>query len=546
MTVNELNVAVLAGAAVLLVAIVAVRLSVGTGMPSLLIYLGLGVLIGEAGLGLEFDDYQLTAVLGYAALALILAEGGLSTRWESVRPAVPAALVLATAGTTVSIVVTGVAAHYLLGFDWTTAMLLAAVLSSTDAAAVFSVLRRVPLPRRLTSVLEAESGFNDAPVVIAVVALTQAFGGQSTAPWWLLVLQAVAQLVVGAVIGLAVAALGASWLRAIALPSSGLYPIAVLSLCALAYGAAATLGTSGFIAVYVAGLVLGNVRLPHRSAVRGFAEGTGWIGQIGLFVLLGLVVRPSEVPDVVVPALGVGLALLLVGRPASVVLSLLPFRMPWREQAFLSWAGLRGAVPIVLATIPANARTPGTENLLELVFVLVVVFTVVQAPVLPAAARLLRLHGDETRGVEVEASPLGAIGAELLQVSVPRGSRMGGVAVFELRLPAGANVALVVRDGQAQVPTPQTVMRAGDELLVVTTAQARDAAEDRLRLVGLHGRLAQWRASQDGDPGRSPRGGGLARTARLLGRVPGARRLGLAPPGTGDGSQRGGRSGPAV
>jgi potassium/hydrogen antiporter len=496
MTLDELNLSVLAGAAILLVAVLAVRLAVGTGMPSLLIYLGLGVVLGESIGGINFDDYALTSVLGYAALALILAEGGLSTRWAGVKNAIPAAASLATVGTAVSIVVTGAAAHFLLGVDdWTLAMLIGAVLSSTDAAAVFSVLRRVPLPRRLTSLLEAESGFNDAPVVIAVVALTEVAKGHAAGPWWEHVVLAVVELAGGAAIGLTVAFLGASRLRVIALPSSGLYPIAVLSLCGLAYGAASVVHTSGFIAVYLAGLVLGNARLPHRLAVRGFAEGMGWIGQIGLFVLLGLVVRPSRLLEVVVPALVVGLALLLLARPLSVVVALLPFRVPWREQVFLSWAGLRGAVPIVMATIPVNAGAPGTDLLLEEVFVLVVVFTAVQTPVLPAMARLLNIGGDETRGLDVESSPLGALGAEVLQVTIGPGSRMNGVAVFELRLPPGSNITLVVRDHDAMVPTPQTVLKAGDELLVVVTEAAREETERRLQLVSRFGRLARWRAA---------------------------------------------------
>ena len=493
MSVDELNVAVLAGAAVLLVAVVAVRIATGTGMPSMLLYLGLGVLVGESGLGVRFNDLQLTSVLGYAALALILAEGGLSTRWSGVRRAIPPAAALATFGTAVSVAVMGVAVHLLLGFDWTLAFLVGAVLSSTDAAAVFSVLRRVPLPRRLTALLEAESGFNDAPVVIAVVVLTEAAIGESTGEWWVLVLLGVAELAGGTAIGLAVGFLGGARLRVVALPSLGLYPIAVLSLCGLAYGAAAVVGASGFISVYVAGLVLGNARLPHRPAVRGFAEGMGWLGQIGLFVLLGLVVSPSRLPESVVPAIVVGLALLLVARPLSVLVTLLPFPIPVREQLFLSWAGLRGAVPIMLATVPVVAGTPGTEQLFELVFVLVVIFTLVQAPTLPRVARLLRIKGEEARELEVEASPLGILDAEVLQVSIGKGSQLNGVAVFELRLPVGAEITLVVRDGEALVPEPNTALRSGDELLLVVTAGARDAAETRLRQVSQNGRLAQWR-----------------------------------------------------
>ncbi len=493
MTLDELNAAVLIGAAVVLLAVAAVRLAVGTGMPSLLIYLALGVIVGNSQLGVRLQDYELTGALGYAALALILAEGGLSTRWNHIRPVVAPAAALATVGTAISIVVTGAAVHWLLDVGWAYGFLVGAVLSSTDAAAVFSVLRRVPLPRRLTALLEAESGFNDAPVVIAVVVITGAMTGQATGPWWWYLLIAAAELAGGALVGVVIGYVGGLRLRAIALPSSGLYPIAVMALCLLAYGAASVANASGFLAVYVAALVLGNSRLPHRAAVRGFAEGLGWLGQIGLFVLLGLVVNLQALDDVLAPSLVTGLALLLVARPLSVFLTLLPFPTTWRQQVFLSWAGLRGAVPIVLATIPVAARAPGAQNLFELVFLLVVVFTLVQAPALPAVARWLKVQGDGAQDVELESSPLGRIGAEVLHVSIGRDSRLGGVALFELRLPVGANVTLIVRGDKTLVPEPRTVLRHGDELLLVVPESVRDRTEERLRAVSRSGRLADWR-----------------------------------------------------
>ncbi len=507
MSVEDLNLALLVGAAVLLVAIVAVRLAVGTGMPSLLLYLLLGVALGKDGLGVPFRDFELTQVLGYGALALILAEGGLTTRWSTVRGAMAPATALATVGTTVSVAAVAAGAHWLLGLPWPQAALLGAVVSATDAAAVFSVLRRVPLPRRLVGLLEAESGLNDAPVVLAVVALTQAASGGSDRPWWLVAVGAVLALVGGTMIGVAIGWVGAARLRAVALPASGLYPIAVMALCGLAYGAAAVLQTSGFIAVYTCGLVLGNRSLPHRQAVRGFAEGLGWLAQIGLFVMLGLLVSPAGVPAQIVPALVVGTVLLLVARPLSVLVAVVWFRYGWRDHVFLSWAGLRGAVPIVLATVPATAGAPGGDGLFELVFVLVVVFTLVQAPTLTAVARALRLAGDEALDLDVESSPLGALDAEVLEVRIGPSSQLHGVALFELRLPPGANVTLVVRDGTAAVPEPTTVLRHGDALLVVAAAAAREAAERRLRAVSRGGRLAQWHGTpDDGDPPRRTRG----------------------------------------
>lgn len=258
-------------AAVLLVAVVAVRLSSRSGLPSLLIYLGIGVALGQDGLGMRFDNAELTQVLGYAALVVILAEGGLGTNWRDIRPAVPAAAVLATLGVAVSVGITATAAHLLVGLDWRQALIIGAVVSSTDAAAVFSVLRRVPLPSRLTGVLEAESGFNDAPVVILVVAFSTA---GTVEHWYLLIGEIALELAIGAAVGLALGLLGSYAMRHLALPASGLYPIAVMAIAVLAYAGGALAHGSGFLAVYVASLVLGNTKLPHGPATRGFAEGS--------------------------------------------------------------------------------------------------------------------------------------------------------------------------------------------------------------------------------------------------------------------------------
>jgi cell volume regulation protein A len=528
---EQLGVYLLLGGIVLLCAVVAVRLSTKTGLPSLLLYLALGLLIGEGGLGVNFDDAHLTTTLGYIALILILAEGGITTDWPTIRPVVAPAALLATVGTGVSIAVAGYAAHAFLDLSWSLALLLGAAIASTDAAAVFSVLRRVPLPPRLVGMLEAESGFNDAPVVIAVVAMTEVALGHDAHAWPYLLGEAAAELAIGAVVGVAVGWLGSVALRRVALPAAGLYPIAVLGLAVGAYGAADVAHGSGFLATYLASLVLGNVRLPHGAAVRGFAEAFGWLAQIGLFVLLGLLAAPSRLAEQLVPALLTGLVLLLVARPASVLVSVSWFRIPVREQAFLSWAGLRGAVPVVLATVPVAAGVPGATRLFDLVFVLVVVFTLVQAPSLPWVARRLGLTGSlATVGLNVESSPLGALGADVLEVTVGPESRLHGVEVFELRLPAGANVTLVVREHaltrgnkvvrrttETFVPTPRTMLRHGDTLIVVTTAVARAETEARLTAVSAGGKLAKWSASGERVRGFRRIGGRGARRGIALG-----------------------------
>jgi NhaP-type Na+/H+ and K+/H+ antiporter len=494
----------LVGAIVVLCAVVAARTAHQIGLPGLLVFLGLGLALGEAGLGVRFDNAELARALGTGALVLILAEGGLTTNWAHARAAAPLAITLATVGVAVSIAVLAVACHWLLSFGWRDALLLSAVLAPTDAAAVFAVLRKLPLPPRLSGTLEAESGINDAAAVLAVTLLSgtamvhspvaaPGVAGAGTPAFAAAVGIVAYQLAAGALIGGVAGLVGAISLRRLALPASGLYPIAVLALIVAGYGVAWLAGASGFLAVYVAALVLGNARLPHRPATRGFAEGVAWLAQIGLFVMLGLLASPARLPRAILPALIVGSVLVLLARPAAVIMSSLPWRVPWRWQAFLSVAGLRGAVPIVLATIPMSEHVPGATRLFDLVFVVVVVFTLLQAPALPWAAwRLGVIRPDEPQEIDIEAAPLETIAADLLQVRIPDGSKLHGVEIFELRLPAEANVALIVRDGRGLVPQPGTTLRAGDSLLVVAAPKVRTQTERRLRAVGRAGKLAGW------------------------------------------------------
>ncbi|MCW2929846.1 MAG: antiporter [Actinomycetia bacterium] len=571
MTVGDLALESLVGAGTVIVAIVAARAAHGLGLPALLVFLGLGLALGEAGAGIRFSDSGQAEVFGLGALALILAEGGLTTNWGRARPAVGAALALATVGVVVSIAVTAGCAHWLLGFSWRPALLLGAVLAPTDAAAVFSVLRRLPLPPLLSGILEGESGLNDPPSVLAVTLLSSAGGHHPVA--WVVIGEITWELIGGLAIGLAVGFIGAFLVRRAALPASGLYPVAVIALVVVGYGAASLLAASGFLAVYVSAVVLGNARLPHGPATRGFAEGVGWLAQIGLFVMLGLLASPGRLPSAVGPALAVGVIVVFLARPAAVVAALAPLRawsrwrlprnwhlvpqplylphwrlrarrmvpvraasvqaahdasgalqdsraspaarkarastmsptspapsprtsgaaVSWRVQAFLSWAGLRGAVPIVLATIPLSARVPGATRLFDIVFIVVIVFTMLQGPTLPLVARLLGVVAPaEPLQIEVEAAPLEELHADLLQASVPSGSLLHGVEVYELRLPRTANLSLIVRDGEGLVPGPTTVLRTGDRLLIVCPAAVRRQVERRLRAVSRAGKLAGW------------------------------------------------------
>lgn len=490
--VDQLDQFVLIGAAVTFLAILAVRLSSRAGLPSLLIYLLMGVALGESGVGIGFEDAQLAQSLGFAALVLILAEGGLTTSWRETRPSMRLGLSLATVGIAVSVSIVAVGGHYLLGLPWELAVLLGAVCSPTDAAAVFSVLRVVPLPQRLVGSLEAESGLNDAPTVVLVTLIsTGAFVDHGVLGTAAII---VFELVAGVAVGLGVGFGGAFVMRRVALPSSGLYPLAVLTLTLLAYGSASALHASGFAAVYVSALVLGNSELPHRGATKSFAEGIAWLAQIGLFVMLGLLLSPGRISLATVgTALAAGLLLTFVARPISVAVSAVVQPLPWRELTFVSWAGLRGAVPIVLTTIPLSQGVDDAERLFDIVFVMVIVYTLLTGPTLPLAARVLRVaRRSEPRDLDLEAAPLERVAADLLQITISPVSRLHGVEVGELRLPVGASVSLVIRDGRTLVPEARTVLRHLDELLVVTPRRQREATESRLREVSARGRLAHW------------------------------------------------------
>ncbi|QIK71927.1 potassium/proton antiporter [Propioniciclava coleopterorum] len=489
----SLDAMLLFGAVVVLAAALAARLGSRLGLPSLLLFLGLGLAL-ELG-GIKMTDASLAHALGFAALVFILAEGGFTTRWVDIKGSLTVAGLLATVGVLVSIGLVATLCHLVLGLDLPQAVLIGAITAPTDSAAVFSVLRGLPLPARVRSVLEAESGLNDAPVVLLVSAATawtmgDVPGGGVAGVAGLIVVELVGGIILGALLGY----LGARLLKAVALPASGLYPLSALAVVVTAYGAGVVLHLSGFAAVYVAALILGNSALPHRNATRSFAEGVGWIAQIGLFVMLGMMARPELLTwQMVLESLIIGTFLTFVARPIAVAVCSVWFKVPWREQAFISWAGLRGAVPIIMATVPLAANAPSATRISEEVLVFVVVFTLLQGPTLPWVARRLGIVDDAAAmDIEVEIAPLDRIQADFMQVKVPDGSRLHGVTIGELRLPKFTVIAVILRDGHPIVPNALDRINAGDELMVVVPSALRAQTEKRFREVGRHGRLARW------------------------------------------------------
>jgi cell volume regulation protein A len=503
-TLDGLAQAVVIGGAVVLLAVVGVRFAGRLGLPGLLLYLGIGLLLGNVSTRVPFGpsigplDPELATVLGYAALIIILAQGGLTTRWSQLRPVLGPSIALATVGVAVSVTVVALPLIWFAGLDPRIAILLSAVLAATDAAAVFSVLRRVPILPRLRTLLEGEAGLNDAPVVVLVAVV--ASGAMTAAPW-LIPLVVVGELVGGGLIGILIG-LGTRWLLPrLALPAVGLYPIAVLTPIVAAYGIADLLHVSGFIAVYLSAVIVGSSSaLPHQRAVKGFSDGLAWVAEIGLFIMLGLLVDVSRLPAAIGIALAAALLLLVLGRPLSAIIALAPFRWPARCIAFVSVTGLRGAVPIVFAAIPLGLAMPGAEIVFDATFIVVLILTLVQTPALPWVARRLGVAVAQPAGeLDVDSAPLDGVNAVMLGLSIPKDSRLVGVFVREIGLPQPAAVSLVIRERSTLVPDSETRLRAGDQIVVVTTPRARDATERRLRAISREGRLAVWRGDAGDD-----------------------------------------------
>lgn len=499
MTDSTLYLLILAATGLLLVALIAIKLSHRLGMPVLLLFVGIGLLLGEDGLGIRYDDAELTRQVGTLLLAVILWEGGYTTRAASIRPVALRSVVLATVGVLVSVAVTSALVFWFFEVDLRTAVIFGAVASSTDAAATFAILRRLPVVHRIRQTLEAESGFNDPPVIVLIsVVISDAWLETSVVA---MLASAAFQLGVGAAVGLLVAWAGAGLLRLSALPASGLYPLGAAAIAMVAFAGAGFVGASGLLACYVAGLVVGNSGLPHHRTTIGFAEALAWLAQMGLFMMLGLLASPLRLLDAVLPALLVGAALTFVARPVSVLACLTPFRVPWREQLFISWGGLRGAVPIVLAAVTMASSVEGGRRIFDVVFVLVIVFTLVQGPTLPLVARLTGVvEPVATTEMTFESSALDNADVMVLKVTVGPGSRLHRVTVQELRLPDKVTVSMIVRDGEVLVPDGAAYLQTGDDLIFTAAPDVVGDVVRRLRAVDRGGRLGRWDEAQKGQP----------------------------------------------
>ncbi|HEU65331.1 MAG TPA: potassium/proton antiporter, partial [Chloroflexi bacterium] len=446
-----MNEYILIGASILLLMSVLVsKISDRLGIPALLLFLILGMLAGSDGPGgIYFDDPALAQFVGVVALVLILFSGGLDTEWNRVRPVIKEGLILSTLGVFITALVVGLFASVLLGFSLVEGLLLGSIVSSTDAAAVFSVLRSkgISLKGQLKPLLELESGSNDPMAIFLTVGLIQLITQPDLSPVNLIGLF-VLQMLVGAVLGYGMGRVMLFLVNRLKLGYEGLYPVLTLSLVFLTFGLTDAIGGSGFLAVYLAGIVLGHHDCIHKRSLLRFHDGLAWLMQIAMFLTLGLLVFPSRL----VPIIGIGLliagCLMFVARPVSIFVGLLSSALNWREKTFMSWVGLRGAVPIILATFPLLARIPQAELIFNVIFFIVLTSVLLQGTSIPLIARWLRVDAPaiSKRLYPIEYTPMGGLKSELKELPVPSNSHMAGKAIVELGLPADFLVILIARD----------------------------------------------------------------------------------------------------
>jgi len=464
---------------ILLAAVAAATVAGRAGVPVLVAFLGLGMVLGSDGLGgIDFSDVHLARTIGIIGLAIILFEGGITTPWRAIRPVLLPATMLSTVGVVVSTAITGVVAHAVFPLSWSASMLLGAVVASTDAAAVFSTLRVANVRRRLARVLEAESGANDPIAVALTIGLIQWVIDPSYGLGDLIVLVA-RQLSVGLVLGIAVGAASAWALARLPGPAVQFAPVATVAAGAIGFGLADVAGGSGFLAVYIVGLFVGNTATPMRRYLVSFHAGLAFLAQVGLFIVLGLLVFPSQLGPVILPGLALVAVLLFVARPAAVWLSTVFQGFDVRERTLLGWAGLRGAVPIVLATYPLAEGLPQSNTIFNAVFFVVLASALIQGPTLEPLARTLRLTGHRgTYQPPLEVAAVDSLGSGLLEFGVVDDSAVAGRYVRDLGLPRDALVAVVVRNGQALPPRGSTLIESGDRLYVLSRKESRRKVEE--------------------------------------------------------------------
>jgi potassium/hydrogen antiporter len=452
------------------------RLAGRAGVPIPLLFIGIGMLAGSEGIGgIAFDSYGLAFRLGIAALVLILFDGGLNTPLSSARQSLRPAAILATFGVVATALLVA-AVGALLGLPWPYALLLGATVSSTDAAAVFAVLRGsgLHLKKRVGTTLEMESGLNDPMAVILTMAMTTAILSD-TFNLWTVAWQVVVQIGVGLALGYGFGYAARFVLKRLRLPAAGLYPVLTTAMALAAFGLPTLFYGSGFLTVYIVGVLLGNETVRYRAGILRVHDALAWLSQVAMFLVLGLLVYPSELYGVAWMGLGLALALAFVARPLAVLASLAFFKYPLKELTYIGWVGLRGAVPIILATFPVLAGAPGSRLIFNLVFFIVVVNAIVPGSTVRWVTRKLDLVGDSppkpSAVLEINSSQ--PLKGDILSYFIHQASAACGASLVDLSIPPDAVVALIVRGDQLVAPRGGTKLLAGDHVYVFCRPEDR-------------------------------------------------------------------------
>jgi len=463
---------ILIGATVLFLSIVASKTSGRLGVPALVIFLFIGMLAGVEGiLGIPFRDFAAAQKLGTVALVFILFSGGLDTKFESIRPVIGHGLTLATVGVVVTALATGLFVWKFTGFSLMEGLLLGAIISSTDAAAVFSVLRskNIGLRGRLRPLLEFESGSNDPMAYFLTISMISLIESQETG-FWHITIQFLIQMSLGLIYGGIFGKVSVWIINKIKLDYDGLYPVLTMTMVLLTYAISSLTYGNGFVATYVMGLVLGNSSFIHKKSLMKFYDGQAWLMQIIMFIMLGLLVNPSEIVPVIGTGMLVSAFLILIARPVGVFLSLIPFRMRLRDMAFISWVGLRGAVPIIFATFAVTAGLDKSITIFNIVFFIVLTSVALQGTTIMPVAKWLKVKrnvsGERKYPLELEISE--GMKNELIEITIPEDCTQANKRIVELGFPRNSLIVMIERNKQYITPNGNTILRPGDNLLVMT------------------------------------------------------------------------------
>ncbi|QFK73270.1 potassium/proton antiporter [Pradoshia sp. D12] len=476
---------ILIAAILLILGILSTKFSAKLGVPSLVFFILVGMAMGNDTFGvINFSNAGLAQTIGVLALIIILFEGGIQTKWKSLRPIILPSLSLATIGVLITSAIVTIAAHYILNVDWLIAMLFGSIVGSTDAAAVFAVLKGQNIQDHSGKTLEAESGSNDPMAIFLTVSCIEMITS-SEVNVVNLIGSFIVQMGLGLLLGWIFGKIAVAVLNRINLESTGLYPVFAVTFALLTYGITANLNGSGLLAVYVMAIIIGNSEVAYEKATQFFAEGFAWMMQILMFIILGLLVNPDDLfsLEIILKGLLLSVILILIARPAAVFISTIKMNFNFKERVFLSWAGLKGSVPIVLATFPLLANIGDSHLIFNVVFFVVLTSCLIQGSTISFVAGKLGLAepASETPKHSLEIVSLGKANAEMVKYQMEPDSFLIGKTLIEIPFPDHTLVNAIIRDDKLVTPTGDTVIKEGDFLYVLTPKLKKRSVKQLLR-----------------------------------------------------------------